>query len=77
MKKHLLLSFGLAVVTLRLHAIDPAKDKAAFEQAATGPWREVFADAGMGDWKQRWFLDGEVGTVTNSPEGMTLTAGHD
>lgn len=75
MKKKLLLPFGLAVVTLRLHAIDPAKDKAAFEQAATGPWREVFADAGMGDWKQRWFLDGEVGTVKTGPDGMELTAG--
>ena len=54
---------------------DPAKDKAAFEQAAGGTWREVFSDTGTGDWKQRWFLDGEYGTVKNSAKGMELTAG--
>jgi len=54
---------------------DPARDKAAFEEAAGGEWREVFSDPGTGDWKQRWFLDGEVGTVNNTPDGMILTAG--
>jgi len=54
---------------------DPAKDKAAFEQAATGEWRELFSDPGTADWKQRWFLDGEVGTVKNGSDGMELTAG--
>lgn len=54
---------------------DPARDKAAFEQAAAGKWQPVFADPCNGDWRQHWFLDGEVGTVTTGPEGMTLTAG--
>jgi hypothetical protein len=54
---------------------DPAKDQAAFEQAAAGDWREVFADPCTADWKQRWFLDGEVGTVKTGPDGMELTAG--
>ena len=54
---------------------DPVKDNAAFEQAAAGQWREVFADPGNGDWEQRWFLDGEVGTVKTGPLGMELTAG--
>ena len=54
---------------------DPAKDKAAFEQAAAGYWKEAFADPGINDWRKQWFLDGEVGTVKISPEGMTLTAG--
>lgn len=49
--------------------------QAAFEKAAAGSWKESFADPGTGDWKTKWFLDGKVGTVTNSPEGMTLTAG--
>jgi hypothetical protein len=35
----------------------------------------VFSDPCAEDWEEKWFLDGEVGTVTNSPEGMTLTAG--
>jgi hypothetical protein len=54
---------------------DPAKDRAAFEQAAGGAWREVFSDSCTGDWKQRWFLDGEIGTVKTGPEGMELIAG--
>ena len=35
----------------------------------------VCSDTGTGDWKQRWFLDGECGTVKNSAKGMELTAG--
>lgn len=46
-----------------------------FEHASGGGWQEVVSDPGTGDWRKQWFLDGEVGTVTNSPEGMTLTAG--
>ncbi len=54
---------------------DSVKDKAAFAQAAAGPWREIFSDSGSDDWKKQWFLDGEIGTVKNTPEGMVLTAG--
>lgn len=55
---------------------NPAVDKAAFEKVAAGAaWAEVFSDSCTADWKEKWFLDGEVGTVTNSSEGMTLTAG--
>jgi hypothetical protein len=36
---------------------------------------EVFSDGCTQDWKAKWFLDGEVGMVTNSKEGMTLMAG--
>ena len=51
-------------------------NKAAFEKAAAGTsWVEVSSDGCTRDWKAKWFLDGEVGTVTNSKEGMTLTAG--
>ncbi len=52
-----------------------AASRTAFQQADQRSWREVFADDGTGDWKAKWFLDGEVGKVTNGPEGMTLTAG--
>lgn len=54
---------------------DPAKDKAAFAQAGAGKWREIFSDPGTDDWEKQWFLDGEIGTVKNTPEGMVLTAG--
>ena len=55
---------------------NPTADQAAFEKAeGDTASAEVFSDSGTTDWQEQWFLDGEVGTVTNSPEGMTLTAG--
>ena len=38
-------------------------------------WREVFFDTCIGDWKENWFLDGEIGAVETSTNGMRLTAG--
>ena len=53
-----------------------ADDRAAFEKASIEVvWSEVFSDNCTEDWKAKWFLDGEVGNVSNSKEGMTLTAG--
>ncbi|BCX48839.1 hypothetical protein HAHE_27470 [Haloferula helveola] len=51
------------------------EEATAFEKAAKGEWKQVFADPCTGDWKERWLLDGEVGKVSTGPEGMTLTAG--
>ncbi|MFP6643369.1 MAG: DUF1961 family protein [Candidatus Latescibacterota bacterium] len=50
-------------------------DREAFEKADSNQWKGVFSDACTGDWNQRWFLDGEVGTVRTGPEGMELTSG--
>lgn len=50
-------------------------DREAFEQAGQGKWQEVLHDDCTGDWKEKWFLDGEVASVSNSEEGMQLTAG--
>ena len=73
----LLASFLLAAhVTADEPKPNPAADQAAFEKAAaSASWAEVFSDVCTENWKAKWLLDGEVGTVTNSPEGMTLTAG--
>lgn len=65
-----------AHVTADESKANPSADRAAFENAAAGAeWAEVFSDGCTEDWKEKWFLDGDVGTVMNSPEGMTLTAG--
>ena len=69
----LLLALGISPTCAE--AVGDAKERNAFEQAAAANLQEVFADDGTGSWEEKWFLDGEVGTVTNSPEGMTLTAG--
>jgi hypothetical protein len=50
-------------------------DQQAFDLASAADWQEVFHDPGTGDWRERWFLDGEVGTVKNTPKGMELTSG--
>jgi hypothetical protein len=47
----------------------------AFKKADAAQWKQAFTDPCTGDWKKQWFLDGEVGTVTTGPEGVTLTAG--
>lgn len=49
--------------------------RSAYERADQRPWKSVFDDDGAGDWTERWFLDGEVGTVTNTPLGMELRSG--
>lgn len=47
----------------------------AFEEADSAVWREIFHDACTDDWKNQWFLDGEVGSVSVNDQGMQLTAG--
>ena len=47
----------------------------AFETADEAGWEKVFSDPCTGDWKERWFLDGTVGEVSTSDQGMQLTAG--
>ena len=46
-----------------------------YAQVSEAKWQEVFFDPGNGDWKKRWFLDGEIATVKSGPNGMELTAG--
>lgn len=74
-KTTLALLLALAFSPARAFAVEDTKERAAFEQASSVNWQEIFADKGTGSWKEKWFLDGEVGKVSNSPEGMTLTAG--
>ena len=50
-------------------------EQTAFQAADETNWQSTFTDDCTGDWTEQWFLDGEVGTVTNGPDGMELTAG--
>lgn len=50
-------------------------EKAAFDIADKQTWQPVFTDPGTGDWTKKWFLDGEIGTVTNTADGMELRSG--
>jgi hypothetical protein len=54
----------------------PAREAAReFEKLSAANWQEVFFDLATGDWKERWFLDGEIGEVTTDENGMQLKAG--
>jgi hypothetical protein len=56
-------------------AAGPDETSARFKALADAKWQEVLYDPGAGDWQQKWFLDGEAAAVTNTPDGMQLTAG--
>ncbi len=56
-------------------SIENPEDHKAFDKANDVPWKQVLSDPCTGDWKEKWFLDGQVGQVSTGPEGMTLTAG--
>ncbi len=51
------------------------KEGESFESILKENWKERFLDSCEQDWKKKWFLDGEIGTVSHDPKGMTLTAG--
>jgi len=51
------------------------EERNAFERADRGAWQEVFVDSCTGDSTSRWFLDGDVASVSTSEKGMQLTAG--
>lgn len=38
-------------------------------------WTRKFFDAGTGNWRDRWFLDGELATLKNTDAGMHFSAG--
>jgi len=50
-------------------------EQKAFESARDADWQEVFRDDCTKDWQKQWMLDGEIGTVESSADGMRLTAG--
>jgi hypothetical protein len=43
--------------------------------AIAGEWNQLFFDDCIGDWREKWFLDGEIGSVETSTNGLQLTAG--
>ena len=46
-----------------------------FQETDAKNWQEVFFDAGSGDWRANWYLDGLKATVSNSEAGMEFEAG--
>ena len=46
-----------------------------FGKLSKRSWHPVFEDSCIGNWKQRWTLDGEIARVINSEKGMELRAG--
>ncbi len=46
-----------------------------FDELNKLKWKNSFSDPCTGDWKQKWFLDGQLAKVENTPEGMVFSAG--
>jgi len=59
----------------------PLSLAAALFIASTSPgaepsdWKLALADPGTSAWETRWFLDGDLAGVKNTPEGIVLTSG--
>ncbi len=53
----------------------PPADEPLFRELMERPWRQAFRDAGDGDWRERWSLDGLKATVVNTARGMEFQAG--
>ncbi|HCE46194.1 MAG TPA: hypothetical protein DET40_21830 [Lentisphaeria bacterium] len=46
-----------------------------FEELNKLDWRKSFSDSCIVDWKQKWFLDGQLAKVENTTKGMVFSAG--
>jgi arylsulfatase A-like enzyme len=55
--------------------VEKVSEEKAFATANGGQWKQILSDSCTGDWKEQWFLDGEIGKVTSGPNGMEMTAG--
>lgn len=55
--------------------IHNSEEQEAFDKADAMQWKATFSDSCTDDWKEKWFLDGEVGKIETGPEGMTLAGG--
>ena len=67
----------LSMVPALTRAGDPPElaDAVRFAKLIRQDWKPAFEDPCTGDWKQKWTLDGEIATVTNTKSGMELKAG--
>jgi hypothetical protein len=67
---------GFSSATDSAMTVEPSgNERKAFVEADQRAWNSVLFDSGTEDWRESWFLDGVVGTVTNDASGMTLVAG--
>ena len=56
-------------------SVDSREIQKEFARLLDANWKTVLRDPCTDDWKKLWFLDGQVGTVKNTPQGMELKAG--
>lgn len=59
-------------------AADPQKEERtmnAFQELDKRNWASLFCDVCVEDWQTIWFLDGKIGIVTQTTDGLELRAG--
>ncbi|WP_394153768.1 DUF1961 family protein [Vibrio maritimus] len=49
--------------------------KMEFDAAKGENWNKVMYDSGLDSWQNQWFVDGKIGSVTNTADGMLVSAG--
>lgn len=73
----LLLSVTFLVILLPTQVISQNDNDfyKKFNTLKKKPWKDVFSDDGSGNWKHKWFLDGQRATIKNMHDGMLFSAG--
>ncbi|AWB66194.1 hypothetical protein C2869_06985 [Saccharobesus litoralis] len=54
---------------------DMTDKQAVFNQLNELAWQQVLFDSGEQNWRDNWLVDGLVGTIENTPQGMHIKAG--
>ncbi len=68
---------GVFPVLVNVEKVETDMDEAQslFDELNALQWSEVFHYSGEKDWREKWFLDGKLATISNGPEGMSFAAG--
>lgn len=56
---------------------DSDTPEARFSELLKLSWEKKFFDEGIENWTEKWFLDGDLAKVENTPEGIVFKAGPD
>jgi len=64
-----------APITATEKKSEPTSKESQFKKMNNAAWQQLLFDRGDKDWREHWLVDGLVGTIENTPEGMHVKAG--
>jgi hypothetical protein len=65
----------LASITVTEEKIAATTQESQFKKMNNAAWQQVLFDSGDKNWREHWVVDGLIGTIENTPEGMHVKAG--